>query len=239
MLWTRRHGNKLRTGHLMGNRFRLRLRGVKDAGAGLASFELLAAARGVPNYFGEQRFGREGDNADVRASCCSWASGCPRGRTGSSASCTSPPSSPALQPGRSRAAARGHRSIARSLGDVLRKEDTGGLFVCEAPEVDEPRVDRLRGEPRRPPVRPEDAARGPGEVDAREPALLARGGLTPRRLPARRRRDRGPAEGLRVRLGEASAEREGDDLLLRFALPAGSYATQVLDEVVKPVLEQV
>jgi tRNA pseudouridine13 synthase len=56
------HSRKLPRGALAGNRFVLRLReaaGDRDAvGARLQAI----AARGVPNYFGEQRFGREGDN---------------------------------------------------------------------------------------------------------------------------------------------------------------------------------
>jgi len=57
-----RHGNKLRAGHLLGNRFHIRIRGVgadrmEQARAILAVLQ----ARGVPNYFGEQRFGARGD----------------------------------------------------------------------------------------------------------------------------------------------------------------------------------
>ncbi len=52
------HGNKLRTGHLKANRFTIRIRGVsaEQLPAAEAVLDILAA-RGVPNYFGEQRFG--------------------------------------------------------------------------------------------------------------------------------------------------------------------------------------
>ena len=53
------HTNKLRTGHLRGNRFRLRLRGAgPHEEAARATLEHLAA-HGVPNGFGLQRFGWE------------------------------------------------------------------------------------------------------------------------------------------------------------------------------------
>jgi len=53
------HTNKLRTGHLRGNRFRLRLRGAgPHEEAARATLEHLAA-KGVPNLFGLQRFGWE------------------------------------------------------------------------------------------------------------------------------------------------------------------------------------
>ena len=59
-----RHGRKLKRGALRGNRFVLTLREVQGE-RGRAEQALAAiAARGVPNYFGEQRFGREGGNLD-------------------------------------------------------------------------------------------------------------------------------------------------------------------------------
>jgi tRNA pseudouridine13 synthase len=59
-----RHDKKLRRGVLRGNRFRLRLRDVA-APSGSVSQRLVRIARwGVPNYFGEQRFARDGDNVE-------------------------------------------------------------------------------------------------------------------------------------------------------------------------------
>lgn len=55
-----RHGKKLRLGALKGNRFRLRLRNVTEDAAFEERAKLLA--EGVPNYFGEQRFGFEWGN---------------------------------------------------------------------------------------------------------------------------------------------------------------------------------
>ena len=63
-----RHSRKLKRGALRGNRFVLVLReaqGDRDAAEQVLQ---QIAARGVPNYFGEQRFGREGGNvAQARA----------------------------------------------------------------------------------------------------------------------------------------------------------------------------
>ena len=59
-----RHGRKLPRGALAGNRFVLVLREVEgDRDAIEARLEAIAA-RGVPNYFGEQRFGHGGGNVD-------------------------------------------------------------------------------------------------------------------------------------------------------------------------------
>ncbi len=56
------HSRKLPRGALAGNRFVLRLREASGDRAGVEARLQAIAARGVPNYFGEQRFGREGDN---------------------------------------------------------------------------------------------------------------------------------------------------------------------------------
>ena len=56
------HAKKLPRGALAGNRFVLTLRDVQGERADIGARLQLIAARGVPNYFGEQRFGRDGDN---------------------------------------------------------------------------------------------------------------------------------------------------------------------------------
>lgn len=55
-----RHNKKLRTGCLAGNQFTITLRQVSDPKA--LSQSLMAIQQGVPNYFGEQRFGFQGGN---------------------------------------------------------------------------------------------------------------------------------------------------------------------------------
>ena len=57
-----RHSRKLRTGALRGNRFDILIRSLDGDRESLA--QRLEAIRegGIPNYFGEQRFGRQGSN---------------------------------------------------------------------------------------------------------------------------------------------------------------------------------
>jgi len=58
-----RHGNKLKLGHLKGNRFRIAVRGVAAGAASSASAVLaLLGKRGVPNWFGFQRYGAQGNS---------------------------------------------------------------------------------------------------------------------------------------------------------------------------------
>ncbi len=63
ILETVRHNNKIRVGHLKGNRFNIRLKKVlgvqKDK---LDSVLKWIKNNGVPNYFGNQRFGTDGNN---------------------------------------------------------------------------------------------------------------------------------------------------------------------------------
>lgn len=61
VLEVRRHGNKLRAGHLRGNRFSIVVHeAAPDACERAARILDVLIAHGAPNYFGEQRFGSHG-----------------------------------------------------------------------------------------------------------------------------------------------------------------------------------
>jgi tRNA pseudouridine13 synthase len=61
--WAVRHGNKLRLGHLRGNRFAVKIRHVNPTDVvKLTPLVHRLQEHGMPNYFGEQRFGRRGNN---------------------------------------------------------------------------------------------------------------------------------------------------------------------------------
>lgn len=60
------HNNKIRIGHLSGNRFFIRLKKVNKIDAAKLENALKTLAKeGVPNYFGYQRFGKDGDNYNI------------------------------------------------------------------------------------------------------------------------------------------------------------------------------
>ena len=61
ILSSSRHSKKLRIGALVGNRFILTLRNVTQVEDIISRIEKVAQV-GVPNYFGEQRFGHDGKN---------------------------------------------------------------------------------------------------------------------------------------------------------------------------------
>lgn len=57
-----RHVNKLKTGHLRGNKFRIKLRDVQEERYEDACLLVARLSeKGIPNYFGSQRFGMRGD----------------------------------------------------------------------------------------------------------------------------------------------------------------------------------
>lgn len=61
ILATDRHNKKLRPGDLVGNQFVVTISEVSDVQDVIARLESVAK-RGVPNYFGSQRFGNQGNN---------------------------------------------------------------------------------------------------------------------------------------------------------------------------------
>jgi len=57
------HNNKLRIGHLKGNRFYIKIKKVNPTSAAKIDEALKNIAKaGIPNFFGYQRFGNDGDN---------------------------------------------------------------------------------------------------------------------------------------------------------------------------------
>lgn len=59
-----RHVKKLRPGDLQGNRFRIVLRELTGDRDAIEANLQAVASKGVPNYFGAQRFGHDGDNVE-------------------------------------------------------------------------------------------------------------------------------------------------------------------------------
>jgi tRNA pseudouridine13 synthase len=227
-----RHGNKLRTGHVRANVFSIAVRGGDAARARAGAAAL--AARGLPNFFGPQRFGTEGKNAEV-------------GR----ALLLGPETPEVRRAARDRFLRRLSLSAYQALlfnrwlaermadglftaalrGDVMKKLDTGGLFDCADPAVDGARVAAFEISPAGPMFGHKLRAAGHDAL-AREERLLAAEGI---RL-ADFARGGGEAEGTRraARLRAAvEIADEADGYRARFELPKGSYATVVLRELVK------
>jgi tRNA pseudouridine13 synthase len=231
ILATEKTARRLRTGQLQGNAFRVRVRAPTNASAAGPVLEQLGR-RGLPNYFGTQRFGRAGDNA-ARGRALLLGERLP-GRLD------------ALQRRLYLSAYQSllfNRALAERLreglygqalqGDVLRRADSGGLFVCLDVAAEQPRVERLEVSPTGPVFGWKVKPLPTGQVAEREARLLAAEGLSREALRAGRGETEGARRAYAVPLGAVEVSSEGDDVWLAFRLPRGSYATVLLDEVMK------
>jgi tRNA pseudouridine13 synthase len=233
VLTVSRHQNKLRPGHARGNAFEVAVRGG-DLAAAQASAAALGRA-GLPNFFGPQRFGHDGANAAL-------------GR----ALLTPDPPPQARRAARDRFLRRFALSAYQSelfnrwlserisdglfaaalAGDVLKKLESGGLFVCEAPEVDGGRVAAFEVSPAGPMFghRLRPVATGlPAEREAR---LLASEGLSLADFARGGDEAAGTRRAARLPI-EVALSPLADGYLARFSLPRGSYATVVMRELMK------
>ncbi len=232
--WAKRHGNKLKRGHLLGNRFEVLVSGV---GKGAIACALAVAEtlnlRGLPNYFGEQRFGAAGDNAEAGRRLI-------KGRGGKA------PRQKWLRGLMLNAfqselfnlwlAERIQRGEFGSLllGDIAKKTDTGGIFEVEDPLLEQSRLDRgeitytgpIYGHKMRS-AAAEAGIREAGVLKAEGVSLedLKKAGLKGTRRPARLLP--GP---IQIAL---QSDGEVDGLQFSFTLPKGSYATTLLREFIK------
>jgi tRNA pseudouridine13 synthase len=225
------HPQKLRTGHLRANRFRIALRQVDasridDLRRVLSEIE----THGLPNYYGEQRFGREGDNAE-RA--LRWVLGEERApRAGFQRKLQMS----ALQSDLfNRCVAERVQSSALGkvhVGDVVKKHDSGGLFIATDLEDTQTRADAWEISPTGPIFGAK--MRWPeGEARAREEELLRQAGLTLDHFAKWKRVAPGTRRFVRVPVPKIDLSVSDNTVDLKFTLPAGSYATILLREILK------
>jgi tRNA pseudouridine13 synthase len=222
-----RHGRKLRPGSHRANRFELR---VREVGGDRGAIEgCLAAIRehGVPNYFGPQRFGRDGSNL---RRAIAWAGGDvpPRDRSQRSFALS---------------AVRSHLFNAVLAARVTR-DDWNQLLPGEAVMLDgrrsfflaEPGDPALEGRRIAMDVHPSGPLPGRGESPAMDVARAVEDGvvaphaalvalLAGERIDHERRSLRLPVREFDWAFGDDAT------LVLRFVLPRGTFATAVLHEV--------
>jgi tRNA pseudouridine13 synthase len=225
ILATDRHNKKLRPGDLTGNAFELTLSAVSDTDAVLARIALVLES-GVPNYFGAQRFGRDGNNLDEARR---WGRENVRTRNQNKRS---------LYLSTARSWIFNHIVSSRLqqgqfdrllAGDVVRCADGERLVEEQTLAADQQALERgsvaltaaLAGDNALP-TQGEAQALEQAAVDA-EPDLmgLIRGN--------RMRHDR---RELLLKTPELSYVVEGDSITLHFSLSAGCFATALLREIV-------
>lgn len=221
-----RNGRRLRIGSHAGNRFTIVLRDLTDPERQWASRLERVALDGVPNYFGEQRFGRDNPSRVVAWFKGEWQ---PRGRQQRSLLLST---ARALLFNRllSRRVSQGNWN-GHVPGDVMMLDGTNSYFASER-ETEDDLERRLRSGD----IHPSGPLWGRGELPVRGDALqleqqlrvdspLLCRGLEEQGLAMQRRSLRLPVRELECR------HEEEYRVVLTFALPTGAYATSVLREL--------
>lgn len=234
-----RHGNKLRTGHLKGNRFVLRVRDLDCPAAEAAErtqaiLQRLAKSPGAANWYGAQRFGRAGDNAKVgKALVTRTKTGgkTPRGRQRRLyiSAYQSQLFNDLLE-------SRLRDDLYATVldGDVLQKRDSGGMFVSDDKAEDQARFDKgelsltgpMFGHKMKSP-------RTDSEAEERESSVLAREGIELGSFAHLSKLANGTRRAFSVVLEDAEAAAMDESVEVRFTLPSGSYATAIMREIIK------
>ena len=256
VLWAERHTHKLRVGHLRGNRFKLTLRDrphntltqIKTA------IEQLVT-EGVPNRFGVQRFGNKNDSHLIGKALVKADWETVKGYI--LANDDIPQQKFERKPVKTVVNAIPHRLRRLYLsayqahlfnrvlekrtphlgtlfnGDIAVKHSNGAPFLVTDRTIEQPRADALEISPSGP-IFGYKMRMPSGDVLASEISVLADDGVRLEkfrkvagiRLPGTRRPLRMP-----IQLHEVSTVGDDVGIRLSFTLPAGGYATVVLEEL--------
>jgi tRNA pseudouridine13 synthase len=226
-----RHGNKLKPGHLHGNRFRIFVLDADPAASErLGPILRRLGDAGLPNYYGPQRFGRDGETVRLGLAML-------RGERTAGHS----PFLRKLALSAAQSALFNHclaRRLADGLmrrvlpGDVMAKWPFGGLFVAEDVPREQERFDR-RETVHAGPMFGRKTFAAASEAAAREEATLTDAGLTRAAFLGFGKLLMGTRRHNLIYLDALEASPEADGVRLSFTLPAGSYATVLLREVMK------
>lgn len=240
ILQAKRHGNKLKTGHLYGNRFEVRLDGLMsvndDAKARVAAVLERLQEVGVPNYYGSQRFGNDLETLRlglrrVRGEHPSEL----KGKRWLERLAVSAAQSAMFNWVLDERIRAGTEQTAQ-LGDRLNRVGTRGQLFVTPETMDEAVAGMAAGElvPTGPMFGPKmyDVADRVAETEARALELF---GLTPADFVRVKKIAPGTRRDLFVHFVEPVRVLEwGEEhLKLGFSLPSGAYATIVLAEIAK------
>ncbi len=234
ILEVRPHQHKLRTSHLKGNIFRILLRGTPKSALPTVRNVLDRLRRqGMPNFYGRQRFGRGGDTAltglgmisgDIPNDHIVWRDRIRRKLYLSAAQA-------AIYNAylRERIARGWFRRVLD--GDVMHK-DSGGIFFVTDVEQEQRRFDQgytvHAG-----PIFGKKMFKARGTAAEFEHQVLRRWDLDPEWFVARGRLLMGTRRPNLVYPQNVSVEVVPEGLVLSFTLAPGSFATVLLEEILK------
>lgn len=232
LLHVQAHTNKLKTGHLQGNRFIIRLRGVAPGSLGAAQQVLGRLSQdGLPNAYGPQRFGHEGHTALLGAEMLGLLPP-GRGRIGRS---TQRLALSALQSAVFNACLRQRMQQGLMntplVGDVMQVRASGGPFVVEDVARETPRLRAHEVVLTGPMPGPKMRA-ATGEALDLETAVLHSMELEWAHFAVANKLMQGTRRAFLVWPSETQVQEEAADVLkVQFTLPKGAFATCVLHEM--------
>lgn len=223
-----KHGNKLRPGHLRGNRFGIVLRNVAST-EGLAACVEMIQQQGLPNYYGTQRFGRDQETLRI-----GWAM--LHGERVKVGHFLRKLALSAVQ------SALFNRYVSQRLqdgffrqalnGDAMGKWPGGGMFVSSDPVTEQTRFDQ-REIVHMGPMFGSRMRAAEGEAHQREMKLLEEYQLTLDHFHAGGKLLEGTRRHNLIYVEELQWTAQDGAVTLKFTLPAGSYATVLLAELMK------
>jgi tRNA pseudouridine13 synthase len=221
------HNRKLQRGALAGNRFGLVLRQVQGERTEIEARLALIAERGLPNWFGEQRFGHGGGNIDAALSMF----GGKRVRNDQRSLLLSAARSELFNRVLASRVVRGDWNLPLQ-GEVWMLDGSRSVFGPEPwTEVLAQRLADFD-------IHPSGPLWGVGELRSRDEAAAVESGALVDEI-AQALRDgleraglKQERRALRLRVQDLAYEwLEGETLQLRFSLPPGCYATALLHEL--------
>ncbi len=210
MLDVQRHSKKLRRGAHKSNAFKIILRNIDGDSDSLSERLQLITEQGVPNYFGPQRFGREGGNIRLADD---WAAGKRLPRHKRSIAISSARSFLFNEALVQRVRDGSWNQIVP--GDLANLDGTGSVFT----------VDNIDA----------DIERRCAEMDIHPAVELAGDGSDCGHEAWQKAFDRGRVKpgsrSLRLKVRDLQAQTGEDGIELRFTLGRGAFATSVLREI--------
>jgi tRNA pseudouridine13 synthase len=211
VLEVQRHLRKLRRGVHQHNSFRIQLRDCHPLSSVVLDERLrIISVRGVPNYYGEQRFGRNGANLDLVES---WARGRRLSRQKRSLAISTLRSFIFNQHLCNRVENRNWDTL--QSGDKANLDGSASLFEFE--RIDAELADRCAA------------------MDIHPSALLVGEGadIKPAHWQSAldKARVKSGDRSLRLRVADLDAETADNTVVLSFSLPRGGFATSVLREI--------
>lgn len=223
-----KHGNKLRPGHLRGNRFEIVLRNVTST-EGLPACIDMIQQQGLPNYYGTQRFGRDHETLRI-----GWAM--LHGQRVKVGHFLRKLALSAVQ------SALFNRYVSQRLedgllrqvllGDVLGKWPGGGMFVTTDIVSEQTRFDQ-REIVHMGPMFGSRMRAAEEEAHLREMKLLEEYQLTLDHFHTGGKLLEGTRRHNLIYVEELQWTAQESTVTLKFTLPAGSYATVLLAELMK------